>query len=142
MTMRGVTRSTQCTRHAGRRLVMACCSALVAAACCLGATPFDGGRMPAAHADGGSCEIGKTNYVTDTPWTEAALGMDAVRSLADGDGITVAVVDSGVDTSNPHLAGTAVLPGVNLVGDGATDGRTDNYGHGTVVAGIIAARQV
>lgn len=98
--------------------------------------------MPAAHADGGSCEIGKTNYVTDTPWTEAALGMDAVRSLADGDGITVAVVDSGVDTSNPHLAGTAVLPGVNLVGDGATDGRTDNYGHGTVVAGIIAARQV
>lgn len=142
MTMRSVTRSTQCTRHAGRRLVMACCSALVAAACCLGAAPFDGGRMPAAHAAGGSCEIGKTNYVTDTPWTEAALGMDAVRSLADGDGITVAVVDSGVDTSNPHLAGTAVLPGVNLVGDGATDGRTDNYGHGTVVAGIIAARQV
>lgn len=98
----------------------------------------------ADDASGGttSCEIGKTNYVTQTPWTESALGMAAVRSIADGEGVIVAVVDSGVDVNNPHLAGDAVLPGVNLVDDGAPDGRTDNYGHGTIVAGIIAARQI
>lgn len=97
---------------------------------------------PMAHAAESSCEIGKSNYITAKPWTESALGMDTVRSLADGDGIIVAIVDSGVDTSNPHLAGSAVLPGVNLVGDDAADGRTDRYGHGTIVAGIIAARKV
>jgi subtilisin family serine protease len=50
--------------------------------------------------------------------------------------IVVAVVDTGVDSTHPDLAG-AVLPGVDLVGDGRTG---DPAGHGTGVAGVIAGR--
>lgn len=53
--------------------------------------------------------------------------------------IIVAVIDTGVDASQPALAG-AVLPGLNLV-SGGTNVADDN-GHGTAVAGVIAARAV
>jgi subtilisin family serine protease len=51
--------------------------------------------------------------------------------------VIVAVVDSGVDGAHPDLAG-AVLPGYNFVA-GNTNAQDDN-GHGTAVAGVIAAR--
>ncbi|MBA8815037.1 type VII secretion-associated serine protease mycosin [Microbacterium halimionae] len=58
-----------------------------------------------------------------------------------GEGVTVAVVDSGVNVKNPHLA-RAVSGGINLVGDGTdASGFTDSYGHGTAIAGQIAARE-
>jgi subtilisin family serine protease len=50
--------------------------------------------------------------------------------------VVVAVVDTGVDASQPDLAG-AVLPGVNLVNGDASS--ADDNGHGTSVAGVIAA---
>ncbi|HET8893735.1 MAG TPA: S8 family serine peptidase [Gaiellaceae bacterium] len=53
--------------------------------------------------------------------------------------IIVAVIDTGVDASQPALAG-ALLPGLNLV-TGGTNVADDN-GHGTAVAGVIAARAV
>lgn len=52
------------------------------------------------------------------------------------DDIKIAVIDSGVDANHPDLAGS-VLPGYNAVNNNA-DTR-DNYGHGTMVAGIAAA---
>jgi thermitase len=51
--------------------------------------------------------------------------------------VTVAVVDTGVLPSHEDLAG-AVLPGYNAI-DGTTNSGDDN-GHGTEVAGMIAAR--
>ena len=48
----------------------------------------------------------------------------------------VAVLDSGVDRRHPQLRGR-VLPGRDLLDGG--DGSTDCVGHGTAVAGIIAA---
>jgi subtilisin family serine protease len=51
--------------------------------------------------------------------------------------ITVAVVDTGVDLKQADLQG-ALVPGVNLVTAGALP--MDDHGHGTAVAGIIAAR--
>lgn len=49
--------------------------------------------------------------------------------------VTVAVVDSGIDTSHPELAGR-VVGSVSLNGSTTTD---DTAGHGTGVAGIIGA---
>ncbi len=58
------------------------------------------------------------------------------RLASHGRRVIVAVVDSGVDASHPDLAGK-VLAGWNAI-DGSTNTADDN-GHGTAVAGIIAA---
>jgi len=54
----------------------------------------------------------------------------------DGTGITVAVIDTGIDLAHPDLGGTT--SGVNCVTSGSP--AQDDNGHGTHVAGTIAAR--
>ncbi len=93
----------------------------------------------AADADEEACQPGVTRYVDQPPDAFAQLGIGEAWRLSRGAGILVAVVDSGVDAGNAHLAG-AVHAGLDLVDGG--DGRTDASGHGTAVAGVIAARQV
>ncbi|WP_018352247.1 type VII secretion-associated serine protease mycosin [Longispora albida] len=74
------------------------------------------------------------------PWAQQYLGADRIAPLATGSGILVAVVDSGVDGAVPQLAGR-VEPGKDFAGTGG-DGAQDCTGHGTGVAGLIAARAV
>ena len=50
---------------------------------------------------------------------------------------TVAILDTGVDASHPDLAG-AVVPGKNIITNSG-DGTADPNGHGTAMAGIVAA---
>lgn len=57
---------------------------------------------------------------------------------ATGQGVTVAVVDSGVDFTHPDLAGVFVSRGHDFINN--DDDATDDHGHGTHVAGIIAMR--
>jgi type VII secretion-associated serine protease mycosin len=71
-------------------------------------------------------------------WYLKALRVEDAQRLTEGAGVTVAVIDTGVMASHPDLKG-AVLPGSNVLGDGG-DGRMDPSGHGTQMAGIIAAR--
>jgi thermitase len=54
----------------------------------------------------------------------------------DASGVTVAVIDTGVDYGHPDLAGR-VIQGPNLADKTADP--MDNHGHGTHVAGIIGA---
>ena len=86
--------------------------------------------LPAApvHAD----------WVRDLQWHLEFLDVAAAHKISQGEGVVVAVVDTGVDARHPDLAG-AVLPGVDLVGDSG-NGHTDISGHGTAMAGLIAAR--
>ncbi|MEV0649074.1 S8 family serine peptidase [Phytomonospora sp. NPDC050363] len=53
----------------------------------------------------------------------------------DGEGVTVAVLDTGVDATHPDLAGR-VIEARDFTG--GPDGTTDTVGHGTHVASIIA----
>ena len=53
-----------------------------------------------------------------------------------GDGVVVAVVDSGVEAAHPDLQGRVTRGPDFIDGDGAPD---DANGHGTHIAGIIAA---
>jgi type VII secretion-associated serine protease mycosin len=76
--------------------------------------------------------------IRDAQWYLGFLHVDEAHRYSEGAGITVAVVDSGVDGTHPDLAGN-VLPGAATYLDANGDGRTDTYGHGTRMAGIIAA---
>ncbi|MFG2109700.1 type VII secretion-associated serine protease mycosin [Micromonospora chersina] len=60
-----------------------------------------------------------------------------MRKLSTGRGVIVGVVDSGVDATHPDIRGR-VLPGGRSYGS-VGDGRADEDGHGTHIAGIIAA---
>lgn len=87
------------------------------------------------------------------PWSLQRLVYDQLWQDTKGKGIRVAVIDTGVDDTNPQLktavdrsAGTDLLPagktsgGSKAKGKGGGDGTADVVGHGTKVAGIIAAR--
>jgi hypothetical protein len=69
-------------------------------------------------------------------WHLNTMNAPAAWDQSKGDGIVVAVLDSGVDPNHPDLQGQLV-PGWNLY-DGNND-TSDVYGHGTKVAGVIAA---
>ena len=58
------------------------------------------------------------------------------RSSGGGSGITIAIVDTGVDLAHPEFAGR-ILPGYDFVNQDAVP--ADDNGHGTHVAGIAAA---
>jgi type VII secretion-associated serine protease mycosin len=76
------------------------------------------------------------------PWAQQELGFASVWKRTRGGGVTVAVVDSGVD-ANPQF-GDRVIPGPDLVAGtkpGIPPG-ADCVGHGTAVASIIAAAPV
>ena len=80
-----------------------------------------------------------------TPWAQQALGFASVWRLTRGAGVTVAVVDSGVDANRqfgdrvaigPDLASSPTSPSPDAAPD------ADCVGHGTSVASIIAAAPV
>jgi type VII secretion-associated serine protease mycosin len=70
-------------------------------------------------------------------WALDQLGFESTRAAVDPSSVTVAVLDSGVDGSHEDLAG-AVLPGWDAITE-QPGGDTDTFGHGTHVAGIVAA---
>ena len=81
-----------------------------------------------------------TTLYHQTPWAQRRLGFERVWPITQGAGVTVAVVDTGVDGIQPFLKG-AVRPGYDVVNHGGV-ADTDCNGHGTFVAGLIAARPI
>jgi type VII secretion-associated serine protease mycosin len=77
--------------------------------------------------------------IRDKEWHLSALGMSQAQKVSQGDGVVVAVVDTGVDDKHAELTG-AVLPGKGFGEGNNTDGRVDQVGHGTAMAGLIAGR--
>ncbi len=75
-------------------------------------------------------------YGQGSQWSLDKIGADVAWEFSTGQTITVAVIDSGIDPNHPDLVGRTV-PGYNFIGKN-TD-TTDLCGHGTHVAGIVAA---
>ncbi|MDF9807092.1 type VII secretion-associated serine protease mycosin [Streptomyces sp. HB372] len=69
-------------------------------------------------------------------WYLSAMQAEEMWEVTTGEGIKVAVVDTGVNSSTPSLRGQ-VLKGVDVTG--APGDETDDYrGHGTTMAELIA----
>lgn len=78
--------------------------------------------------------------IAAVPWAQQRFGMDRVSSLASGAGVTVAVIDSGVDATHEQLRDKLGYGTDFLRNSGS--GWRDCVGHGTQVASIIAGRKV
>ncbi|WP_233625303.1 type VII secretion-associated serine protease mycosin [Actinoplanes sp. ATCC 53533] len=76
--------------------------------------------------------------VRSEQWHLKTLNLAGAWTYSSGAGVTVAVIDSGVDATHKDLQGQ-VLPGLDLV-DPDGDGDTDLVGHGTTVSALIAGR--
>jgi type VII secretion-associated serine protease mycosin len=74
----------------------------------------------------------------NSQWHLNVLGVAEAQKISRGEGVTVAVIDTGVDPSHPDLRNN-VLKGKDIVANGSGDGRQDDDGHGTGMAGLIAA---
>ncbi|WP_345733760.1 S8 family serine peptidase, partial [Cryptosporangium minutisporangium] len=106
--------------------------------------------VAAAQRDATTVSVGvdrvlRLSVTSDDPrraaqWALTTLRAEQTWTATTGKTVTVAVVDTGVQASHPDLAGS-VLSGVDLVRDDpkSIDGSKDDNGHGTHVAGIIAA---
>ncbi len=77
--------------------------------------------------------------IADNWWIQS-YGFD--QTELDGSGVTIAVIDTGIDASHPDLAGV-VVDGVDFSSVGVPDG-TSGVGssafHGTMVASLIAGQ--
>ena len=109
------------------------------------AAALSAGPLPLAAPPPGACTTPPPAHpvVAAEPWAQRTLAPESVWPFSTGAGVTVAVVDSGVDSDHPQLRPRgAVLRGedFHLIGD--LPGDFDCDSHGTAVASIIAARAV
>lgn len=116
------------TRRIRRSLAVVARGAAVAAAATLialvGATP--------AHAD----------TVRDLEYWLNDYGFTTAWNTTQGEGVTVAVIDTGVAGDVAELRG-AIVGGTDVSGIGSPDGQTpvgDDPNHGTMVASLLAGR--
>ncbi|MFC8128016.1 type VII secretion-associated serine protease mycosin [Streptomyces sp. NPDC057302] len=109
---------------------------------------------PTVAAAGDQCTFGGKKYA-GRPWALQRVLLDELWRQSTGKGVRVAVIDTGVDVKHPQLKSAVdVSKGRNLLPKNLKDdngnklkrgnekGTTDTVGHGTRVAGIIAARPV
>ncbi len=93
------------------------------------------GKAPPSQAFS-QCTASSKAVSHPVSWAQQLLKPDRVWGLTRGTGQVVAVLDSGVSATAPALSG-AVLRGLDVLTGRAGD--ADCIGHGTFVAGLIAA---
>ncbi|OHV48004.1 S8 family serine peptidase [Pseudofrankia sp. BMG5.36] len=104
------------------------------------ATALAGGMLLLAPGLGGAALASQRGA---GPWYVTTLRLDEAHEISTGAGVVVAIIDGGVDPTVPALVGQ-LLPGAGIGDDAAPDGLRDDDpdGHGTSMAGIVAARSV
>ncbi|SFF47401.1 Subtilase family protein [Actinacidiphila alni] len=89
--------------------------------------------VPGRLSSGAACTKASGTTVKTVPWAQQSLQLARAQQLSRGAGVTVAVVDTGVSPGAPALAGRVTANG---------DAAKDCVGHGTFIAGVIAAAPV
>ncbi|WP_328723571.1 S8 family serine peptidase [Streptomyces sp. NBC_00247] len=89
--------------------------------------------MPARLDADAVCTSASAQRATTVPWEQRSLQLTRTWPFSDGSGVTVAVVDTGVSTTASALSGR-----VTAVGSAGQD----CVGHGSFVAGLVAAATV
>ncbi|MEH0841404.1 type VII secretion-associated serine protease mycosin [Micromonospora sp. CPCC 205711] len=142
--------TTALHRFAGRALLGAAATAVTV----VGAVPSPASAVPAHRATTVAAPAAvaplaepdfapvdttaRADRVRDDQFQLEELGASTAWRTSTGRGVTVAVIDSGVDASHQDLVGQ-VLPGIDLVSPGGA-AEPDPVGHGTTVASLIAGR--
>lgn len=93
------------------------------------------GLLGAAYALAGGAPA-SADAIRDQQWYLSALGVPAVHASSQGNGVTVALLDTGVDPNQPDLAGS-VVEGFDAQTNSG-NGQQDTDGHGTGMAAIVA----
>ena len=87
-----------------------------------------------------SCTAGNGQPIPGIPWPGLATDLSRSWNLSRGGSVTVALLDTGVDTSGvPELAGQVTT--VANVDSETAPGNQDCVGHGTFDAALIAGKQ-
>ncbi|WP_435613322.1 type VII secretion-associated serine protease mycosin [Streptomyces sp. bgisy159] len=105
--------------------------------------PAPGPRASAELDGSGACTF-PAPQIKGRPWSLQRVLLDQLwQGTNRGKGVRVAVIDTGVDDKNPQLAAAVdKAAGRDYLTKGkGGDPTNDEVGHGTKVAGIIAARQ-
>ncbi len=86
-------------------------------------------------------------YITSDSDFNSQWYLDKINAVSirekglSGRGVKIAVIDSGINSSHPDFNKTNILQGYNCtLGAEDINDCSDNVGHGTMVAGIIAAQ--
>lgn len=83
------------------------------------------------------------DYIRNAEYWLTEYGIRQAWSVTQGQGVVIAVIDTGVDATVPDLAG-ALLPGADFSGIGDSRGWApvggENAVHGTLVASLAAGR--
>ena len=133
--------------------LFACALCLILGACASGGNTGSTSGSSSSGSSGGSSSgsSGTTpppptvNY--NTAEYRANWGLDATNAItayndgATGAGITVAVIDSGLDTTHSEFLNHYDPASTNIADPANSTDLTDVDGHGTLVSGIIAAKR-
>jgi subtilisin family serine protease len=90
----------------------------------------------------GPSSASSANTISDQQYWLESYGFTTAWASSEGEGVKIAIIDTGIDSTHPSLQG-AVVGGTDMSGLGSSDGQTpvgSNSYHGTMVASIAAGR--
>lgn len=73
----------------------------------------------------------------ENTWAIDQIGAEAAWETTKGEGVTVAVADTGIAEEHPFLDDKNILDGESFMGDEEPNGRVDGDGHGTGVSAAV-----
>ncbi|MFE2327004.1 type VII secretion-associated serine protease mycosin [Streptomyces sp. NPDC059385] len=130
----------------GRRARLLTASLALLGACAAPAAAAPGPAYAFGLDGSGECTFPMKKQIADRPWALQRLLLDELWAQTKGkdkkgNSVRVAVIDTGVDKANPQLADAVDAGAGKDFLDPKGNGTTDTVGHGTKVAGLIAARK-